>query len=833
MTLNQEHTDKVRARGFSDAQIQRLAHSNGSPPLIESLTAEQIQSDWLHRFPAMRGNDGGALLLRFNDCTVSLKPDKPVWDAEKQKAKKYLYEFCPEHLPKGSKTQPWIPKGAASCATEGLFDALAITLLMETPCAAVTAPSHIKRSVFPESVKVYVSDSDVPFHHSGGLLPTVVGHCRSKGLKLAHFPRNPNADYAYEGDKIPNDCKWGGEEWAAHWKNEGNDPKAEMAKVIASAKAPFEYIKGIIREFADVGIRYPANSIVISNCAKAIADATDDPTKRHVLRDLLADATKAGKKWIENQIRERSAKLLHDRAKEREELYEQGLEERPEELPGDPYEISEGDCIDTHITDMLLAQEQLYGASNGALFTYDADRGYWHRMRHDEALQMIQAEVRQVYRFRRDGSKAYPYGTAAQVQSCLSSLLTRTTDARLSELPRHIPFLDQTYNCNDGTVVPHSPDHGATYGVNADLQLIDECPAVFAAFVDTCYGKEVLPVIRAWVRAIIDPSIPYGKYLFIVGMSGTGKGILLEFFDTLLPATCRSSLEEPGDIHNADKVYQLVLGKRYIGFHDLPPRLKTMQLFYKIVENVEVSARKLNSSHTVEVQPNCRFAMAATKMPTVADGNDGLVRRAIVIRTKPRNGKCDINLKGQLVGTSAEHQQLRADVMGWALQMPRQECIDILYGDAAADVLDEGITELEANADVVARFVDRCMLPNGNKEVTQQDWDKLYQVYRLFCQEFGYDGKGSIGLFMNRMRAKMPHLHRKRRKESVADARAAGRDIASRANLPACDWGFTCRDGLRVSSKFSDKYTFDSTKCGADGLEMLREHRPFCPQDER
>ena len=82
MALLPHHFQKIKERGFADEQIQYLSTANGKPATLESLTADQIQADWLDAFPSMKANAGGALLLRFNDSTVSLKPDQPEWDEE-------------------------------------------------------------------------------------------------------------------------------------------------------------------------------------------------------------------------------------------------------------------------------------------------------------------------------------------------------------------------------------------------------------------------------------------------------------------------------------------------------------------------------------------------------------------------------------------------------------------------------------------------------------------------------------------------------------------------------------------------------------------------------
>ena len=185
------HYQQLIDRGFTQRQIDSFEQGLDQPWVVKSLAAKEIQTEWLAKFPSMRGQESDALLLRFNETTFSLRPDDLVIDGDR---KKYLY--MKSDLP-GQNTQPWVPSESPAIATEGLFDALAATYLMKTPCCGVTAPSHLGHSQFPASVKVYVSDADVPFHHSEGLLSMVVGLCREKNLKIA-FTDGAN----YQGGNI-------------------------------------------------------------------------------------------------------------------------------------------------------------------------------------------------------------------------------------------------------------------------------------------------------------------------------------------------------------------------------------------------------------------------------------------------------------------------------------------------------------------------------------------------------------------------------------------------------------------------------------------------------
>jgi predicted P-loop ATPase len=343
--LSNSHWRQVRDRGFSDEQIRFFAGEEGGAPILQSLEAGEIQRDWLDKFPCMKDNEHGALLLRFNSTTYSLRPDELRVDGEKTK---YLYAIRSDDQPKSSNTQPWVPDGDPIIATEGLFDALVATFLMGTPCVGATAPSHLKRSKLPSSVKVYVNDADVPFHHSEGFLAMVVGHCCEQGLAIANLPCNPSANYRYTTSKIPDACKWGMEEWAAEWRRQGLDPKSQLANVIATAKTPVEYLKALFRDYKLLGIRYPDNDIILANAARAIVDATNRSHEREVLCNLLKECTGAKLAWIKEILKQRhknkEASLLRQNQCADVEAYSFSVVEKPnkaelQEFLGSQYKI--------------------------------------------------------------------------------------------------------------------------------------------------------------------------------------------------------------------------------------------------------------------------------------------------------------------------------------------------------------------------------------------------------------------------------------------------------------------------------------------------------------
>jgi predicted P-loop ATPase len=291
--LADHHRRHWRARGFTEDLVDQF-HSDG---LIRSLTEEEIQREWLRKFPKMSGVMGGALLLTFNRSTQSLKPDSP-------EAEKYLYALSDDGAEKGKNTQPFCPDGTPACATEGLADALVATHLLKTPCCGVTAPSHLGHSILPDSVKVYVNDADVPFHYSKGFLPMVIAACRSKKLRIAHVPRDPAGDYRYTSKRFDTQIKWGIEEAVKHWKDAAKDPCAEFKSLIDNAMEPIDYVRAVILEYGECGIKWPVNDSQICNVAKAIAAATSSSTQREPLKKTLSITTGASVRWIEDVIKD-------------------------------------------------------------------------------------------------------------------------------------------------------------------------------------------------------------------------------------------------------------------------------------------------------------------------------------------------------------------------------------------------------------------------------------------------------------------------------------------------------------------------------------------------
>ena len=338
-TLTPAHQQMVLKRGFSEEQVRWMFRTG----LIRSLSWDQVQADWLDVFPKAKETKTGGMLLCFDPKnpkpetrTYSLRCD--VAPVEKRitgdRPAKYLYaagmrdplsgEFSDEKgnpknlqqpfIPNGMKGPDGKPFGEAEIATEGLFDALVCTILLGVPCVGLTAPGHLRGSVLPKSVRLYLGDADQWL--APGLLPTIVGQCCSKGINLSRLPLRAGHDYTVKPRDLHPDAKAGMEELTA-------DLGAEQARetvlaLAATSSTPGDYLDWEIEQLKALGLKWPEHEDAISSLISAVADAhRSSQVGRDALLERIHAAFGVGKRVIAGGVKKRLARIEEKRAEEK------------------------------------------------------------------------------------------------------------------------------------------------------------------------------------------------------------------------------------------------------------------------------------------------------------------------------------------------------------------------------------------------------------------------------------------------------------------------------------------------------------------------------------
>jgi len=307
-------------------------------------------------------------------------------------------------------------------------------------------------------------------------------------------------------------------------------------------------------------------------------------------------------------------------------------------------------------------------------------------------------------------------------------------------------FANNTVNVQTGDILRHNPNHFLTSHINAPYESNTGCPEVFLAFVESSFGSENLELIRAAINMTLDPSAPWGYFIYLLGQSGGGKGTLIRFVSSLFDQNAVRSSQSLSDIVDSEKRHQHLKGIDLFVLPDMGGYISGSGLhaFYELVDNGPMSGRALYCSSSYQAQWNVRFWLGSVDPLNVENGGAGWERRAITIPVKPRSGPADTDLSKKL-------KSVRAAIIAWALAMDKEERDNLLKNSAQSSDSARAIAREVAKAgDPVKEFVDMCLRP---AETVQDEMETTYayNLYRQFAEKCGYSTL-SISSFRNRLR---------------------------------------------------------------------------------
>lgn len=455
---------------------------------------------------------------------------------------------------------------------------------------------------------------------------------------------------------------------------------------------------------------------------------------------------------------------------------------------------------------------------------YSYGPGFWQPYSTYALKKRVQATLR---RFRAPGAKgAFIFGSNAQVQSTIESFKTLLGQGDLlsaMQEPRVIVFSNGTFDLQTGRLGSHNPDHGATYGLELPFVEGANCPPELEVVISRCYPPGAEVIIRAMIRWAVDPTIRYGQCFHLLGPSGSGKGLLIDFLRSLFPAQLNGDLHCPSDLSSPEKVHQYVLGRRLVVFPDCRTSFKGKKhwnSFYELVENKLVTTRKLYCGEAERSRRmNCRFVLASTEPFRSTDGMDGFQRRVLTLCTLPREGDQDHSLVEALLPDSERAMQIRGEAVSWALAMPMAEVLAVLNGRDSEGLLRDAAEEVAVSSDSISLWIDACLEPADGPDgpdtvVSDLDWQAMFEVFKAWCKltcssvmpypNFKDQVRQVLGPKRCLPRAKAPMM------------KSPSGEASRRPNLPRVDAGFQLRRGLCRTSDTLSRY-----QLGSGGLAAL------------
>lgn len=418
----------------------------------------------------------------------------------------------------------------------------------------------------------------------------------------------------------------------------------------------------------------------------------------------------------------------------------------------DPYYVN-STTFQKCLAEVLISQDYISLNKN----CYKWTGTHWGMVNDEAMMTHVAKESEKFYRLSRQGEKLYPFATEKDVNGglnffkCSKNLNLSESDISNTHL---IAFNNGTLDINTNILSPdHNKNDNLTFKITGDYLEDAKLPDVAQNFLISAFGEELIPYIRAVCKMYLDPTFPYGKFVHVIGPSGSGKGT---FIRLLLEMFSPSSIGSGNDLtcfNKPDKIMQELSGKSIYALPDMSGFTSNCTGFYELVDNGFLSGRNLFSSYTIGKKWGVRFIIGSVNPLKVGGSSDGWDRRVLQLPTKKREGKADFNLEENL-------KKVRAQIASWALQMSKEEALELIQNANANEIIGQSTLEASIFGDSVKQFLDQCVFLTG-RNTDDLAISKLHKYYKGFCAEKGYKPIGHNS-FSSTIQSDLGHLHLKR-----------------------------------------------------------------------
>jgi hypothetical protein len=390
-------------------------------------------------------------------------------------------------------------------------------------------------------------------------------------------------------------------------------------------------------------------------------------------------------------------------------------------------------------------------------FYRDTGAGYWQHIDDAKMEKALSVYLMKCYRLLgKEKTPSYNVATDKAVVSAFKfarkALSAESDRAENSHLRC---FTNGTLNTKTGELREHRKEDYLTSRIDSVFTPGRPCPVTFESFSASSFGAENLPLVRAVIAMMLDPSAPWGYFLYIVGQSGGGKGTLIRFIQSLFDKDNVRSGNTFSDISTPEGRHQYLRSTALYCFPDMGGYVQGVRAFYELVDNGALSGRPLYNSTTYHERFNTRFVVASVEPLAIENAGDGWERRAIVLPVVPGKRKKDATLEQRL-------SLCKSDVISWALSMDRDERDHLLLNsETASESAAEAKRSVTMTGDSVRQFIDLCLrpAPDGEGATLAQ----IHDWYRVFSKSFGYSDMGASKLGA-RIQSIIPGSYEPRRK---------------------------------------------------------------------
>lgn len=392
-----------------------------------------------------------------------------------------------------------------------------------------------------------------------------------------------------------------------------------------------------------------------------------------------------------------------------------------------------------------------YKAINSAMYQYTGS-GWWQRQDEKRCEHLIAVSSEKVFKLRQinkwEWEETFPFSS----ESCANSAFKYAMKRLYLEPPpnRHFrAFSNCTVDMRTGEMLPHDRSYYLTSAIDSEYVPNRPCPEVFLNFIISAFGEDQLDAVRAYTSMLLDPTAPYGKFVHIIGPSGSGKGTLLRLWGEIFGLEDSHSGDFT-ELANPESRHQHLTGKSLYTIPDTGGYITGIRPFYELVDNGKLSGRSLYSSCGYTKEWNCRFVAASVDHLQIENAGDGWDRRCLPLLSKGRQGLEDPYLRHKLSAA-------KADIVSWALAMPREERDALLLQPSKNSRIRLAKLDAATYGDPVRSFVDLCLRPSESASSIQNH--ELHSWFIAYCKAHGYSDNRGMSKFTSHLKTVIPQNH--------------------------------------------------------------------------
>ncbi|MFS8118921.1 MAG: hypothetical protein ACMG55_10580, partial [Microcoleus sp.] len=337
-------------------------------------------------------------------------------------------------------------------------------------------------------------------------------------------------------------------------------------------------------------------------------------------------------------------------------------------------------------------------------------------------------------------------------EGCINSAFKYALKRLYLEPPpnRHFrAFSNCTVDMRTGEMLPHDRSYYLTSAIDSEYVPNRPCPEVFLNFIISAFGEDQLDAVRAYTSMLLDPTAPYGKFIHIIGPSGSGKGTLLRLWGEIFGLEDSHS-GDFAELANPESRHQHLTGKSLYTIPDTGGYITGIRPFYELVDNGKLSGRSLYSSCGYTKEWNCRFVAASVDHLQIENAGDGWDRRCLPLLSKGRKGLEDPYLRHKLSAA-------KADIVSWAMAMPREERDALLIQPSKNSRIRLAKIDAATYGDPVRSFVDLCLRPSESASSIQNH--ELHSWFIAYCKAHGYSDNRGMSKFTSHLKTVIPQNH--------------------------------------------------------------------------